>query len=425
MSNFTIGTNGFVYSSGRKGESLWNRLINDPDFKDYQFIASGRGFANSKAYTWEDMQDFYHQIDLYVSTSSIEGIGYGVLESLSCGIPVIIPKGVGIYDELPDLENLYRYERGNYEDMVLAIKHCIKDITEHGVNRESLRGATARYTLDAWVNDHIQAFEDLLYNTPKSKTKGDSSDFKDKQGIYYVAYGIPARECFKRALISVRKYLGDIPVCLVSDSPIEIDLEYQFIQYPDNDIGARGNKTKIYDLAPKEWEYILYLDADTEVISSDVMFLFEPLKDGFDCVFCLNPLSYVLMSDMNRPDNKEEMDNLLEIYGTGDLIQLNGGVFAFRRNETTEKVFSGWHQEWLKYGKRDQAALDRSLYYTPCKLYVLGVEWNTVTRYLPAERSAGILHYPLTARRWRGRIEGRLDSDESWAVVHPESEKHD
>ena len=48
-----------------------------------------------------------------------------------------------------------------------------------------------------------------------------------------------------------------------------------FIEYPDNDIGARNNKTLIYKLAPSEWEYILYLDADTEVVSSDVTFLFD------------------------------------------------------------------------------------------------------------------------------------------------------
>jgi hypothetical protein len=105
--------------------------------------------------------------------------------------------------------------------------------------------------------------------------------------------------------------------------------------------------------------------------------------------------------------------------GTDELLQLNGGVFAFRRNERMAAVMRGWHDEWQRWGKRDQAALDRVLYSTPVRVYVLGNEWNTITRYVNAERTAGVLHYPMTARRWRGRIEGRLDGSEAWAAVHP------
>lgn len=421
MSKLTIGTNGFIYpTSNRKGSDLWTRLVNDPELSQIlDYRASGRGWgAMTKAYPFEDLEKFYHSIDIYVSTSEVEGIGYGILEALASGIPVIMPVGVGIYDEIHNAENIYRYKKSDYNDMVLAIKKCIEDLSDNHLNRESLRSTTAKFTLDAWCNDHIKAFEDLLYGSSKTEKNSHSSDLHDKMGVYYVAYGDNARECFKHALTSVRKYLNDIPVCLVSDTPIEIDLDYQFIEYPDNDIGARGNKTLIYELAPKEWEYILYLDADTEVISKDVMLYFKLLQDGFDTVFCINPTSYALVSDMLRPDNQDEIIDLIERLGTGELLQLNGGVFSFRRNETTEKLFNGWHTEWLKYGKRDQAALDRVLYSLKVKLYVLGVEFNTVTRYYPAERSVALLHYPLTARRFRGRIEGRLDSDETWAMYH-------
>jgi len=123
---------------------------------------------------------------------------------------------------------------------------------------------------------------------------------------------------------------------------------------------------------------------------------------------------------MSRPDNQEEITELIELLGTGDLVQLNGGVFGFRRNELTQNLFNGWHKEWDKFGKRDQAALDRVLYNSPVRLYTLGVEWNTVTRYYEPDRTAGILHHPLKARRWQGRIDGRLDNNETWATLHPE-----
>ena len=90
-----IGTSGFVYPGGRKGERLFDRLVSD--FTDCDFEAAGQGWFNVpvKHYFWDRMQEFYQHLDIYVCTSSIEGIGYGPLEAMACGIPVVIPRGVG------------------------------------------------------------------------------------------------------------------------------------------------------------------------------------------------------------------------------------------------------------------------------------------------------------------------------------------
>lgn len=426
MTKLKLGTNGWVYAnSNRKGLDLWTKLVNDPELKQlFDFKASGRGWGNmTTAYPYPYLEQFYHDIDVYVSTSSIEGIGYGVLEALACGLPVVMPYGVGIYDELPNSYCVFRYQKLNFNSLKRAVKeaydYCNK-IIDKPASQHFIRSFTERFSIENYVNSHVNAFEDLLYNqdTSKSQKNGDSSDLTGKQGIYYVAYGENARNCFKLALTSVRKYLGDLPVCLVSDTPVDINYDYQFIEYPDNDLGARNNKTLIYQLAPKEWEYILYLDADTEIVSDDVLFLFDILKDGFDCFFCFNPTQYILVQDMSRPDNQDEINELLDMLGTGNLLQLNGGVFGFRRSKVTEEFFNNWNHEWDKYGKRDQAALDRVLYNSPVRLYTLGVEFNTVLRYYDKSRSAGIIHKPLNARRWVGRIEGRLD--EALASLHPE-----
>lgn len=425
QSKLKLGVSGYVYSnSGRKGERLFERLTKDTNLSEQlDYFASGNGWRGNFTpcpMSWDNMQDYYKMLDIFLCTSTIEGIPIPPLEALSMGIPVVIPRNVGLLDELTYVDGIYRYDKGDYNSMLEAIALCIECIENGVIDKSLLRQTTEQYTLNNWSSSHLNAFENLLYNVPNSQIKADSSDLNSQMGVYYVAYGEQARNCFKNALTSVRKYLGDIPVCLVSDTPVEIDLDYQFIEYPDNDIGARGNKTLIYELAPKEWQYILYLDADTEIISSDVILFFELLRDGFDVVFCINPINYILVSDMNRPDNKEEMNELIEMLGTGELLQLNGGVLGLRRSEITKKVFTDWHNEWNKYGKRDQAALDRVLYNNQVRIYTLGVEWNTVTRYLPSERSAGILHFPLTARRWSGRIDGRLDGSEAWASVHPE-----
>lgn len=411
-----VGVSGWVYQGGRKGEALVAELMRSPLAKNITLLASGKGWpVSTKHYEWSQQQQFFQQLDVYLCTSSIEGIGYPVLEALACGVPVVVPRGVGVFDELPDLENLHRYTANNYTSMETALGEALGKVAEGAVNVESLRGATARYTLEAWVESHKQAFEELLYGAAPVETL---QPWQGRAGIFYVAYGEPARECAVRAITSAKRYLPDVPVALVSDAPLGAG-EDIYIEHKDEDIGGRSVKTQIYDLAPAEWDYVLYLDADTEIVSSDVRFFFDLLVDGWELVFCINPAAYVLAREMRRPDNQEELKETFQQIGTDEILQLNGGVFAFRRNKRTATLIRAWHSEWQRYGARDQAALDRALYAQPVRLYVLGNEWNTVTRYLPAERTAGILHYPMTARRWKGRIEGRLDSSEAWAAVHP------
>lgn len=408
-----VGTSGFVYPGGRKGEALVKRLAGDLTGCDV--IASGDGWpVPTRHYAWDRMQEFYHGLDVYVCTSEIEGIGYGPLEAMACGIPVVIPRGVGVFDELPGLENVHRYTAGDYASLKAAVTEALSRYDEIAINVASLRGATAKFSHAAWINEHVEAFESLLYDKPRYQPE---YPWKGKAGVYYVAYGDPARECARRAIASFKRYMPGVEVALVSDTPLNAG-EDIFIQHADSDVGARSVKTEIYDLAPKHWDFVLYLDADTEV-TAPITFLFDVLEDGWSMVICTNPNKYVTGTWMRRPDNSEECDETFKITGTEEFLQLNGGVFGFRRHKETERFFRAWHAEWLRYGRRDQAALDRVLYTAPIRVYVVGQEWNTVTRYEPAERTAGILHHPLEARRWRGLLPGRLDSSESWAALHP------
>jgi len=409
-----IGTSGMVYPGGRKGEALLARLARD--LPEVEFKASGQGWpVATRRYEWDAMPDFYRSLDVYVCTSTIEGIGYGPLEAMACGVPVVLPRGVGVFDGLPDLENLHRYQAGDYASLRKAIDTAISRLDEYGYNPTSLRGATARFTTEAWQETHVTAFENFLYDMPRSKP---TAPWHGRAGVYYVAYGEPARECAVRAIRSFKKHMPDgVEVALVSDTPLDAG-EDIFIQHDDSDIGGRSVKTQMYDLAPAHWEYVLYLDADTEVVA-DISFLFQVLEDGWSVVCCTNPGKYVSTAEMRRPDNGDEVNETFKVMGAEELLQLNGGVMAFRRSEQTARFFREWHREWQRYGARDQAALDRALYTEPIRVYVLGNEWNTITRYCDASITAGILHYPMTARRWRGRINGRLDGSEAWAAVHP------
>jgi hypothetical protein len=282
------------------------------------------------------------------------------------------------------------------------------------VSREELRALVELYSASEWGLGHKRAVIRAVASTEQPDRDG-------ARGVVYVAFGGPARECAEHAMQTFKHHMVGWQVALVSDKPL--GLEDVFIAAEDVDIGARWAKTKLYDLAPAEWEYVMYLDADTEVVA-DVSFLAEPLMDGWDMVICRNPAKFHIGWEMRRRDNADECLETFDLLGTGEVLQLNGGVWCIRRNERTRAFMEAWHSEWQRYGKRDQGALLRALWKHPVKLYVLGNEWNTVTRYMDAADSAGILHYPMTARRWRGKVTARSDSAEAWRRVRQWEKDH-
>jgi len=402
-----VGVAGFVYAGGRKGEYLVKKLATR--HTHYDLRAAGRGWPiPCNNYPWATFETFYQDLDVFLCTSLVEGIGYPPLEALACGIPVVIPRDVGLFDDLPDVEGVYRFDAGDFDSMELALQSACDRIHDP----QQLRALVGGYTMNAWANDHYRAFEALIH-APVPYTE-PSPDWQTKAGVMYFAYGKPARDCAVDALASWHKHMSPLPAALVSDKPLKV--EDRFIQFPDHDIGARWAKTKIYDLAPPEWEYVMYLDADTEVVA-DIRFLFKVLADGWELVICKNPDKYHTTRRMVRPDNQDECALTFEAMGTDDALQWNGGVFAFRRCPRTEAFFKAWHEAWQQYGKRDQAALLRAMWRYPLRVYTLGNEWNTVTHYNDPNSTAGILHYSQQARRYQGAVQGRLDSAEAWSKI--------
>ena len=401
-----VGVSGFVHPKGRKGEKLVARLAGSNKLgKRIELVGSGRGWpCPTRLYDWEELPAWYNSLDVLLCTSSVEGVPMPPLEALSCGIPVVIPRDVGLLDDLPDVPGVYRYETSDFDKMCKAIERALD--ADH--DREALRAVAEPYNADNWAEAHQRAFLDLKAGAHVE------SDRHGKRGVYYVAYGKPSRRCAEAAIASFKEHMPDVEVALASTEPL--GPEDVFVQCDDVDIGGRHAKTRIYDLAPRDWQYVMYLDADTE-ICADVSFLFNVLMDGWDMVICKNPAKYHIAYQMRRSDNTDECEYTFGQLGTDQLIQLNGGVFAFQRNERTAAFFHSWHEEWNMWGKRDQGALLRALFKHPLKLYVLeNYPWNCIVRYDKRE-DATIKHYPMTARRWRGKVKERSDSPAAWAVV--------
>lgn len=405
-----VGVAGFVHPGGRKGEKLLARLAGSKFAESIELVGSGAGWpVPCQTYTWEELPGYYSSLAVFLCTSTIEGVPMPPLEALACGVPVVVPREVGMLDELPDLPGIVRYTAGDYVGMEAAVREALAE----QYDKDALRAAVAPYNAVERAREHREAFAELKLH----RAAGIESDRHGKRGALWVAYGGPSRDCAKASIATFREHMPGIEVATIASEPL--GCEDVFIPHGDDDIGGRSAKTLIYDLAPADWQYILYLDADTQIVAN-IGFLYECLIDGWDMVICRNPAKYHLAGEMRRSDNHDETDYTLEYIGCSELLQLNGGVFAFQRNDRTGAFFRQWHSEWQRWGKRDQGALLRALHDHPMKMYVLGNEWNTIIRegYPPGkEGSAGIWHFPMSARRWRGKVPERSDSPAAWAAV--------
>jgi len=431
-----IGFSGFTYSNHRKGEDLVTGILNSPLAKGCDFRACGRGWpVPTDRLPWVKVPSFYQQIDVLVVPSRVEGIPMPPLEALACGTPVVIPRHVGLHDELPDVPGIYRYERGDLASLLAALEQALHP--DQPVEREALRQAIEPYSLDNWVRDVGQGVETMLnpvLDAGLAETEVETETVEEpipaqlqevveepvshgtanKRGIYVVAFGDPARGSALRLMKSIKKHMPDIPICLCADR--KIGLEDILVKQPDSDIGGRRAKLKAYELAPAEWQAVLYLDADTEVVAPIYRY-FEWIEDGWEFVICKDPHLMDTMHAFERKNNVAEVEELRKKVKTLHTLQYNGGVWAFARNARVAAFFRRWQTEWEKYAQRDQGALIRAMYADPLKVLVLGNQWNTFPKYTRNIQTAGLLHYPGDARRWEGLIPGRIDSPEAWQAV--------
>jgi len=431
-----VGFAGYTYKNHRKGDDLVNHVVKSKVGQGVDWMASGRGWpVPTKGYPWAQMPTFYQGLDVLVCPSRVEGGPMPVLEALACGVRVVIPTHVGILDEIPDALGIHRYTCGDAAGMTRALEAALSS----PFDREMLREATARYSVEAFCQEHAlgfaQAFGDMLDAGIEEANAAEATEAdvrrhvvfsapvdrhtRKTRGIYCVAFGDPARTCALRMMTSAKKHMPDIPIALCSAKAI--GPEDVLITAEDSDVGGRRAKLRAYELAPAEWKAVLYLDADTEIVAP-VYQLFQWVEDGWDMAICTD-VGETLHS-FQRKNNLQELHQLEAAVGTLHALQFNGGVWAFRRGEAMQGFMERWRREWEVHAQRDQGALIRALYAKPIKIWVLGNEWNKFPRYTPNVETAGILHYAGDARRWEGKLPGRIDSPQAWERVRQFQNAH-
>jgi len=223
------------------------------------------------------------------------------------------------------------------------------------------------------------------------------------RGIYVVAFGDPARTCALRMMKSAKKHMPDIPIALCAAK--RIGPEDVLIVQPDSDVGGRRAKLRAYELAPAEWQSVLYLDADTEIVAPVYQF-FQWCEDGWEFVICTD-VGETLHSFSARTtwwscsSFGNQSGRCTHCSSTAGY-----GRFADARRCNRSWSVGGVNGKCTRNATR--APLIRALYANPIKIFVLGNEWNKFPKYTPNVETAGVMHYPGTRADGKGNYRGGL-----------------
>ncbi len=154
----TIGVVGYCATGGRKGERLVKDLAHYPGPEHWRVKAAGGGWpVQTKEYHYRHLPRFYQSLDVHLCPTVSRDSPTSPYEALACGIPVVLPRGVDLLDELPSVHGIYRYTMGDFDAMYEALRQCIDELGTH--DREALRAVTEHMTIKAFCKGHQDVFK--------------------------------------------------------------------------------------------------------------------------------------------------------------------------------------------------------------------------------------------------------------------------
>ena len=156
-----VGLSGYTYPNGRKGEDLVRAVLRAPIGGRVEWVAIGRGWpVRTARLPWAAVPAFYRGLDVLLCPSRVEGVPMPPLEALASGVRVVIPRGVGLLDELGEVEGVHRYDCGDVGGLIEALEEAA--FPDASADVDALRAIVSPYTMAAWVEDHRRGFAEVF-----------------------------------------------------------------------------------------------------------------------------------------------------------------------------------------------------------------------------------------------------------------------
>ncbi len=111
----------------------------------------------------DDVETFYHGLDIYINTSLHEGFPMSLLEAMACGLPIIAPKVGGIMEMINDGNEGYLIEGRDpkeYSDKCMELiknKPLIQRMAT--ASREKIKN---EYSMESMASKYYQLYSDVM-----------------------------------------------------------------------------------------------------------------------------------------------------------------------------------------------------------------------------------------------------------------------
>lgn len=201
-------------------------------------------------------------------------------------------------------------------------------------------------------------------------------------GAMYLCWGKPAATQASASIKSLRLHLPDIPVVILGDAgageafqgtPGVTVIQPDVNPFKSESLfGFLAGRVKPLLAQYSPFARTLYVDADTQFKGSP--------QPGFDL---LDRWDFVIAEAETRslaqtfPDNRREAAETAARLGTPHLLYHNSGLFFWRTNAATTRLFRLWGEEWLRYqGWDEQIALLRALLVSEAVWLNVPYTWN-------------------------------------------------
>jgi alpha-N-acetylglucosamine transferase len=185
-------------------------------------------------------------------------------------------------------------------------------------------------------------------------------------GIIYICFGSKAIDAMLQSSASLNCHNNHEIIAVTNNRISGINT----ILFDDLQSKGRWSKVNLDQLSP--FDYTLYLDSDTR-INGNLDIYFDTLMNGYDLT--ITP-SKNQGSDLFWHLSKDDRTAVYQSIEFQDVLQLQAGVFSFRKSPAIFNLFQSWRSEWKRFKGQDQGALIRALYNNPVKLYLLSSVFN-------------------------------------------------
>lgn len=162
---FVVGTVGRLAKS--KGYDIFLEAISSINSKDIELIVLSQEdlkLPNKikariiKPNNDKQVVDFYHQCDIFVFTSFIEGFGMPLLEAMACGVPVITTNCGGIRDFVNNSNSII-VPTGDVHSIANAVIMLKKDKNFREDLRQQGLETAKKYSLEIMIERYCQVLE--------------------------------------------------------------------------------------------------------------------------------------------------------------------------------------------------------------------------------------------------------------------------